>query len=69
MGTAFARLGSADILRAAIGLGICAGMIVQLFRIPEDEEAYAAWAYIGLALISVVLVCMVALKVGFLNWS
>jgi hypothetical protein len=48
--TAFAHYSAGDFIRAAIGIAICAGMIVQLVRLPKDDEGYKTWVYIGLGL-------------------
>ena len=61
-----AHFALADFARAAIGIAICIFMFVQLFRRPQDEGGYKAWAYIGLAIVAVAIFVL-AVKGGFPN--
>jgi len=54
--TALAHYSVPDFIRAAIGIAICAGMIVQLIKIPKDDEGHKTWVFIGLGLIFVAAV-------------
>ena len=53
---ALAHYSAGDIVQAAIGIAICVGMTVQLFRPPRDAAAYRNWVHIGLGLACVWLV-------------
>jgi hypothetical protein len=37
-----------DLVRLALGLAICAWMVVHLFILPKDAEGYRTWLYLGL---------------------
>jgi hypothetical protein len=48
-----------DLVRLALGLAVCAWLIVQLFRKPKDAAGgYRNWLYIGLAGIPFALICL-----------
>ena len=37
-----------DLVRLALGLGVCIWVAVQLFWAPKDRNAYQTWVYFGL---------------------
>jgi TRAP-type C4-dicarboxylate transport system permease small subunit len=37
-----------DLVRLALGLVACLWMVIQVFRLPKDAEAYRIWVYLGL---------------------
>jgi hypothetical protein len=62
----FAHLSAADFARGAIGIVVCGFLIAQLFRRPQDDHGYKAWALIGLALCAVAIF-VIAVHGGFPN--
>jgi hypothetical protein len=62
--TAFARYSTGDFIRVAIGIIICVGLTVELFKHPRDDEGYRTWAHIGIGVAFVVLI-FVALQRAF----
>ena len=49
-----------DAVRLALGLVVCIGILVQLFRAPADPQAYRTWLYLGLAAVPFALICIFA---------
>lgn len=47
-----------DLIRLALGLGVCIWLVVQLFRKPVDAAGYRSWLYVGLAGIPFALICL-----------
>jgi hypothetical protein len=37
-----------DLVRLALGLGACLWMVIQVFSLPKDADAYRIWVYLGL---------------------
>ncbi len=37
-----------DLVRLALGLGACLWMLIQVFSLPKDADAYRIWVYLGL---------------------
>ena len=37
-----------DLVRLALGLGACLWMVIQIFSLPKDADAYRIWVYLGL---------------------
>jgi hypothetical protein len=52
---------AADLFRAALGAIVCLGSVLQVFRLPKDEQAYTTWTYIGTAC-AVTLLCVFLVK-------
>ncbi len=48
-------------IRAALGVAVCIGAILQTFNLPKDEQAYTTWMYIG-TVCSLTLLCVVLIK-------
>jgi hypothetical protein len=46
-----------ELVRMALGLAVAAWLVVQIFRLPKDAEAYQNWIYLGLVLIPLGLLC------------
>jgi hypothetical protein len=57
----------ADLVRMALGLGVCSWIGVQLFIMPKDPRALRTWAYLGLVGVPFALVCAAALWWNYLN--
>jgi len=49
-----------DFIRLALGLLVCAWIIVQLFMLPKDPEAYRTWVYVGLVAVPFAVICAIA---------
>ena len=50
-----------DLVRLALGLGVCMWVAVQLFWAPKDRNAYQTWVYFGLAATPFALIFLVAI--------
>jgi hypothetical protein len=51
-----------DAVRLVLGLLVSAWIVYHLFRLPRDEQAYRTWAYLGIALVPLMLVVLFALR-------
>jgi hypothetical protein len=49
-----------DLMRMVLGLAVCAGIGIQLFRAPYDDQRYRTWRYLGLVAVPFALICLVA---------
>jgi hypothetical protein len=49
-----------DVVRLALGLAVCIGILVQLFRVPADAQSYRTWIYLGAAAVPFTLICIFA---------
>ncbi len=49
-----------DVVRLALGLAVCIGILIQLFRVPKDAQAYRTWIYLGLVAVPFTLICIFA---------
>src|SRR5260370_27258425 len=52
-----------DLIRLALGLGVCLWIVIHLFMLPKDAEGYRTWVYLGL------VVAPLALAVRCSIWS
>jgi hypothetical protein len=50
-----------DLVRLALGLGVCVWVAVQLFWAPKDRNAYQTWVYFGLAATPFALIFLIAI--------
>jgi hypothetical protein len=50
-----------DLVRLLLGLGVCAWLVVELFRGPKDAQGYRTWLYLGLAAVPFALICLIAI--------
>jgi len=48
-----------DLIRMALGLGLCGFLGFQLFRAPVDASGYRAWFYLGLAAIPFAIILLI----------
>jgi len=46
-----------DLIRVALGLGVCTWFVVNLFIFPKDPGAYQTWIYLGPAVLPLSLLC------------
>lgn len=46
-----------DFLRVVLGVLACLWMFVNLFILPRDAQGYHTWAYLGLALTPLIIIC------------
>ena len=51
-----------DLIRLALGFGVCLWILFHLFMLPKDAEGYRTWIYIG------VIVIPFALALAFAVW-
>jgi hypothetical protein len=51
----------ADLVRMALGLGVCVWIAAQLFRLPKDADAYRTWVYLGFAAVPFAIICVLAI--------
>jgi TRAP-type C4-dicarboxylate transport system permease small subunit len=52
----------ADLIRLALGFGVCLWILFHLFMLPKDAEGYRTWIYLG------VIVVPFALALAFTIW-
>jgi hypothetical protein len=46
-----------DLIRVALGLGVCVWLVVNLFLLPKDPGAYRTWMYLAPMLLPLTLLC------------
>jgi hypothetical protein len=46
-----------DLIRVALGLGVCTWFVINLFILPKDPGAYRTWMYLGPAVLPLSLLC------------
>ena len=51
-----------DLIRLALGFGVCLWILFHLFMLPKDAEGYRTWIYLG------VIVVPFALALAFAIW-
>ena len=51
-----------DAVRLLLGLLVVAWIVYHLFRLPRDAQAYRIWAYLGIALVPLMLVVLYAVR-------
>lgn len=51
----FNSLPTPDLIRVALGIGVCLAALVQVFIRPRDAGAYKTWGYMGVACAGVLL--------------
>jgi TRAP-type C4-dicarboxylate transport system permease small subunit len=51
-----------DLIRLVLGVTMCLWMVIHLFMLPKDAEAYRTWVYLGL------VVAPLALAVAIVIW-
>ena len=49
-----------DLMRMVLGLAVCVGIVIQLFKSPYDAQRYRTWLYLGLAAVPFAWICLVA---------
>ena len=57
--SAYAKWG--DLARMALGLAVCAWLVIKLFKMPKTANSYRVWLYFGLAAVPFALICLVAI--------
>ena len=50
-----------DLIRLALGVAGCLWMVIQLFMLPEDEEGYRIWLYLGPVVVPLALAVAIAI--------
>jgi hypothetical protein len=48
-----------DFIRVALGFAVCAWLVVNLFIVPKDGEAYRSWMYLSVVLLPLSVLCAV----------
>ncbi|MGO9398470.1 MAG: hypothetical protein ACLP19_11600 [Xanthobacteraceae bacterium] len=49
-----------DVVRLALGIGVCVWIGVHLFKLPKDTQAHQTWLYFGLAGVPFAAICAAA---------
>jgi hypothetical protein len=49
-----------DLMRMVLGLAVCVGILIQLFRPSYDAQRYRTWLYLGLAAVPFAWICLFA---------
>jgi hypothetical protein len=49
----------ADLFRVALGVAVCAWLIVHIFIPPKDPDGYRVWLYLGLAVLPFSVLCAI----------
>lgn len=50
-----------DLIRLALGIAVSVWLVIQLFRLPQDDAGYRTWFFLGLAAVPFALICVFAL--------
>ncbi len=50
-----------DLIRLALGFGVCIWVALQLFWAPKDADSYRTWVYFGLAAVPFSMLCLFAI--------
>jgi hypothetical protein len=50
-----------DLVRMALGFSVCLWLVVHMFTLPKDAEAYRTWLYLGLAIVPLAVICAFAI--------
>jgi hypothetical protein len=48
-----------DLIRVALGFAVCAWLVVNLFIVPKDADAYRTWMYLGIVLLPLSVLCAI----------
>lgn len=46
-----------DLIRVLLGFAACGWLVVHIFILPKDTEAYRTWLYLGLVILPLSLLC------------
>jgi hypothetical protein len=46
-----------DLIRVALGLVVCAWLVVHVFILPRDPNGYRTWLYLGVAILPLAVLC------------
>jgi hypothetical protein len=49
-----------DLIRVALGLAASLWVVLHMFKLPKDEEAYRIWLYVGLVVVPFALIVAIA---------
>lgn len=50
-----------DLVRVALGLAVCAWLIVHIFILPKDSNGYRTWLYLGIAILPLSVFCAITI--------
>ena len=50
-----------DLIRLALGFGVCLWIVIHLFMLPKDAEGYRTWVYLGLVVAPLALALAIVL--------
>ena len=50
-----------DVIRVALGAGVCFWLIIHIFILPKDAVGYRTWLYLGLIILPLSVLCAFAI--------
>ena len=50
-----------DLIRLALGFGVCLWIVIHLFMLPKDADGYRTWVYLGLVVAPLALALAIVL--------
>ena len=50
-----------DVIRVALGAGVCFWLIIHIFILPKDAVGYRTWLYLGLVILPLSVLCAVVI--------
>jgi len=57
MGSTWLDMKPGDLIRAALGVSVCAWIVIHMFILPKDPGAYRTWVYLGAILTPLAVLC------------
>jgi hypothetical protein len=49
-----------DLVRLALGIAVCVGIVIQVLRTPLNANGYRTWLYLGIAAVPFTLILIFA---------
>ena len=50
-----------EVVRLALGFAVCVWLVYHIFILPKDAGGYRIWAYLGLAVVPLSVLCAVVI--------
>jgi hypothetical protein len=50
-----------DLVRVGLGLAVCGWLMVNIFILPKDADAYRTWLYLGPAILPLSVLCAIVI--------
>ncbi len=50
-----------DVIRVALGAGVCFWLIIHIFILPKDAVGYRTWLYLGFVILPLSVLCAFAI--------